>query len=275
MYLTGKLPLVCRRFIHSPLLLITCLALSACSHDRYLFLERADLTDLKDELAEQRTQLNALQTQTDQQFDLLETRQQMRATEILDQLSEQRAVLARLAKASAESGNQLKAPMLPPPVPAQGSGRYQGKLIVGEVESFYLAIPGVIYEARIDSGATTSSLHATNIQRFERDSEPWVRFDIIDPNSDTPITLERALVRNVRILQSGTEDAERRAVVELPFVIGDHRQLAEFTLTDRTHLAYPVLIGRNILRDLMLIDVGREHLTQLPDELRTTGESES
>jgi len=66
-------------------------------------------------------------------------------------------------------------------------------------------------------------------------------------------------------------------VVELQFAIGDHQQVAEFTLADRTNLTYEVLIGRNVLRDVMLIDVGKEFATELPEsylEQAANGEEE-
>ncbi|HBF94298.1 MAG TPA: ATP-dependent zinc protease, partial [Marinobacter adhaerens] len=69
--------------------------------------------------------------------------------------------------------------------------------------------------------------------------------------------------------------AERRVVVELQFFIGDHRQVAEFTLADRTNLTYEVLIGRNILRDVMLVDVGKEYATELPESIRKSNGNES
>lgn len=221
---------------------------TACSHDRYLFLQRADLAQLNARLLEQQDQLAALNTLNQQQLDRLD-RQQHQLRQLIEQPS------------AAPPRRQ------PPTIQAEPPGRFQGKLVVGEVEPFYLLEPGLVYRARIDSGATTSSLHASRIQRFERDGEDWVRFDILDPQSNQPITLERPLSRHARIMQAGREEAERRAVVELPFMIGDQRQRAEFTLSDRSHLTYPVLIGRNVLRDLMLIDVGREHVTRLPDPL--------
>jgi hypothetical protein len=151
------------------------------------------------------------------------------------------------------------------------SDRVKGKLVVGEVEKTFLVGPNLIYDARIDSGAETSSMDARNVQRFERDGQEWVRFDIPVPGKDDTFeSLEREVARNVRIIQANEEDHERRAVVELQFRIGDHEQKAEFTLTDRGHLTYSLLIGRNILRDVMLIDVGREYGTELPRSIRTS-----
>ncbi|SFR77108.1 Uncharacterized conserved protein [Marinobacter daqiaonensis] len=146
------------------------------------------------------------------------------------------------------------------------SDRVKGKLVVGEVEKAFLIGPNIVYDARIDSGAETSSMDARDVRRFERDGKEWVRFEIPVPGSETEqtVTLERQVVRNVRIIQANQEDYERRAVVELQFRIGDHQQKAEFTLSDRDHLTYSLLIGRNILRDVMLIDVGKEFSTELP-----------
>ncbi len=244
------------------------LLLSACAQDRYFFMERADLNPLQQQLAEQQVEITALKEQNQAQFDLLETRQQLRQNDLSAELRAQRTLLEKHQQAPLEHRSSIT------PQQPQSHGRYQGKLVVGELEKVYLPVPGLIYEARIDSGAQTSSLHATNIERFERDGERWVRFDIEDPKSKEPLTLERKLSRNVRIVQASAEDTERRPVIELPFMIGDHRQTAEFTLSDREHLNYPLLIGRNVLRDVMLVDVGRENATELPEGLDLAGDSD-
>ncbi|MDY6840436.1 MAG: RimK/LysX family protein [Pseudomonadota bacterium] len=153
--------------------------------------------------------------------------------------------------------------------------RLKGKVIVGEVENFYLAEPGLIYKARIDSGAETSSIDARNITRFERDGSNWVRFDVPVPGDDTFVTLEKEISRRVRVIQASSEEAEHRVVVELQFFMGDHQQVAEFTLADRTNLTYQVLVGRNILRDVMLVDVGKEYATELPESIRNSNGNES
>ncbi|MDN6320662.1 MAG: RimK/LysX family protein [Marinobacter sp.] len=171
-----------------------------------------------------------------------------------------------------------------PPIPAQKAcpvpeikegraDRLNGKVVIGEVEDFYLAGPGLIYKARIDSGAETSSIDARNVTRFERDGSNWVRFDVPVPDSEEFTTLEKEISRRVKVIQASTNEAERRVVVELQFTIGDHQQVAEFTLADRSNLTYQVLIGRNVLRDVMLIDVGKEHATELPESIRINNDN--
>src|SRR5690554_5117364 len=135
------------------------------------------------------------------------------------------------------------------------------KKIVGSRERVLLTDFDIVHEARIDTGATTSSLDARDVEIFERDGEQWVRFKIVDPNNDELLELERKRVRRVLITQANTEDPERRPVIEMRITLGEITQVAEFTLSNRSHLEFPVLIGRNVLRDLMLVDVGQHHLS--------------
>ena len=238
--------------------------LSGCAADHYFMVPKQDLEALNTSVINQGDHVLRLENRTDENFQALTRLNEESTKSILDAISE-----------------QVEKPTCPP-VPKQQScaaagqsgsdrdgraDRLKGKVIVGELEKFYLAGPGLIYDARIDSGAETSSLDARNITRFERDGNNWVRFDVPVPESDDLVTLEREISRRVRIIQSSTDESERRVVVELQFMIGDHRQQAEFTLTNREHLSHTVLVGRNILRDVMLIDVGKEFATELPDSL--------
>ncbi|WP_406666697.1 ATP-dependent zinc protease [Gallaecimonas sp. GXIMD1310] len=139
------------------------------------------------------------------------------------------------------------------------------KLIVGALEKVRLHPSDVVLTARIDTGATSASLDARDIKPFERDGEDWVRFKVpTDDKGNHYMTVERKVLRWVRILQSVSEEGERRPVVEFRFDIGPISQRAEFNLSDRSHLEYPVLIGRNILRDVMVVDVGKEYSLKLP-----------
>ena len=136
----------------------------------------------------------------------------------------------------------------------------RGKMLVGRQELVWLEDFQLMLPARVDTGAETASLDARNIELFERNSEDWVRFEIVHPESGEAIPLERELVRKARIVQASTEEAERRPVISLGIVIGDVRQQAEFTLSNRSHLDYQVLIGRNVLSDVMIVDVSQTNI---------------
>lgn len=139
------------------------------------------------------------------------------------------------------------------------------KQIVGETEKVRLPELGFSMDARIDTGATTSSLGATNIRFFERDGEQWVRFNIRNPETEQTVQFEKLRVRKVKINQANSGTPETRPVVQLQLTLGSITQTAEFTLSDRNHLRYQALIGRNVLRDVMLVDVSRSMLAPLPE----------
>ncbi len=134
------------------------------------------------------------------------------------------------------------------------------KLLVGELEQVWLQNLQLLLPARIDTGAETASLDARNIELFERNSRRWVRFEILHPQTGEPLPLERKLRRMVVIMQSNSDQAERRPVIKMGITIGHISQTAEFTLSDRSHLDYQVLIGRNILMDVMVVDVSQKNI---------------
>ena len=137
------------------------------------------------------------------------------------------------------------------------------KMTVGAVETILISPPGIPVAARIDTGADSSSLTATDIVYFERDGDDWVRFGI---EVDSAIhTIEREVRRHVRVVQQSDVTGTRRPVVVLRVQIGELFGSFEFNLSDRRHLKHPVILGRNFLMDTMLVDVSREFVQPLPD----------
>lgn len=118
--------------------------------------------------------------------------------------------------------------------------------------------------ARIDTGAETSSLDATNIEVFERlfgsNTERWVRFTVKDPVNKEMVEIESKLVRTAKIKRHGTE-SERRHIVKLWTQLGKVDKYIEFSLTDRSNFKYPILIGRNFLSGEFVVDVSKKNIT--------------
>ena len=142
------------------------------------------------------------------------------------------------------------------PAPSESSD----KMRVGALETIWLPDLDLALMARIDTGAKTSSIDASNINLFERDGKRWVRFEILDPIAGGLVSLERRLERTVGIVNSGKQASKRRPVVKLSVLIGDLEQIAEFSLSSGSHKGYQALIGRSILKDVMIVDVSRNNI---------------
>ncbi len=137
------------------------------------------------------------------------------------------------------------------------------KMVVGSVERIRITPPGIDIIARIDTGADSNSLSAKNLVFLERDSKDWVRFDL--PIADATHTLERRVIRFVRVFQQSDIEGTRRPVVLIRVRLGRISRNFEFNLSDRTHLQHPVILGRNLLTDLIVVDVAQEFVQPLPD----------
>lgn len=129
----------------------------------------------------------------------------------------------------------------------------------------YIRIDGVEekLKAKLDTGARTSSIHAEDIELFERDGKKWVRFIVTDPSVKKPARtrIEAPFVRIAKIKEPGGESVARE-VVRLSFEIGERKLRGEFTLNNRSNMLAPVLIGRTMIKDLGWVDPSRAHLAE-------------
>jgi hypothetical protein len=136
--------------------------------------------------------------------------------------------------------------------------------IIGERE-WALVEPGdIVLEARIDTGAETSSIHAENIQLIEKDGKRWVRFNLSNPQTGDAIPLERRLHRRILVKQKADSASDRRYVVRMWLTLGDTRTWVDVSLSDRDDFDFPLLIGRNMLMDNFSVDVSSHHTLPKP-----------
>ncbi len=150
----------------------------------------------------------------------------------------------------------------PPAEVQEISAPSDDRILLGARERILFDISDVAYVARVDTGAEVSSLHADDIQLFERDGDTWVRFSVNHEslNESSARVFEAPLKRTARIRQANAEEAQDRYVVELWARLGRIYQKTEFTLTDRNSLDNTVLIGRDFFMDIALVDVSHEFL---------------
>ena len=128
----------------------------------------------------------------------------------------------------------------------------------GWVEKAVLYPQGVVFHAKLDTGAKTSSLHASDPEFIFHDDKEWVRLSVTNRNIET-VMIEAPVVRDVKIKRH-FGDSQSRKVVLLDLCIGNVRKTEEVNLVDRSGLNYQLLIGRNFLKNDFLIDAGSTYL---------------
>ncbi|PPK60794.1 hypothetical protein B0F89_11644 [Malaciobacter marinus] len=133
-------------------------------------------------------------------------------------------------------------------------------IVIGTAEKVYIPSSDILLKAKIDTGATTTSIHALNIKEFERDGNKWIKFDLQDKDGNL-INKNLPLHRIVKIKRHGTKN-QKRYVVQMKINLANISQLVEVSLTNRSKFTYPVLIGKNYLNGLFLVDVSKKYITK-------------
>ncbi|WP_390623819.1 retropepsin-like aspartic peptidase RloA3 [Pseudomonas tumuqii] len=138
--------------------------------------------------------------------------------------------------------------------------------VLGWVEEGLILPENLAVKFKLDTGALTSSMHAEDIERFKKDGEDWVRFNIeledIATNKQVNAQFERQVERAIKVRGAG--GAERRPVVLMKVCLGNQVYEEQFSLNDRDRMNYPVLVGRRTLEKVGLVDSNKT-FTAKPD----------
>ncbi len=144
------------------------------------------------------------------------------------------------------------------------SGTPTEKIMIGEAEYIGIPLIGAVFKARIDTGATTTSIFATDVEEFERDGKSWVRFIVRNDDSGDTFPLEARVARVVEIKKRGQEGFTRRPAVAMDLVMGEMTKQVKVNLADRTGFEFPLLIGRDFLSGLAVVDVTLSYTQETP-----------
>ena len=127
-----------------------------------------------------------------------------------------------------------------------------------------LACPTPI-KAKIDTGAATSAMHASKLERFEVDGHPWVRFTVRPHQRRTGEAMRvEAPVIDERRVRSSNGKSELRPVIETEISLGEQVWNVEFTLTRRNAMGFRILLGRRALRRRAVVDVSSSYRLGVP-----------
>lgn len=122
-----------------------------------------------------------------------------------------------------------------------------------------LQIPAI--KARIDSGAKTSSIQATNIKRVIRQGVPYVDFEVnpIQDNRSVSVFCSAKII-DTRIIKSSSGTTQKRYVIKTPLTIMGQTFEIELTLANRDSMDYRMLLGREAMNGRFLVDPSKHFL---------------
>ena len=129
--------------------------------------------------------------------------------------------------------------------------------IIGEVEPIYFLPMKSPFLARIDTGATTSSLDCRDVEYFERDGERWVSFRLKNRKTGEEHVFEKKVERSFKVRRAGED--ERRKAVKMDVKMGKEVFSAVFSIADRDGFDYQGLVGRNILTGRFIVDTSTSY----------------
>lgn len=113
-------------------------------------------------------------------------------------------------------------------------------------------------KAKIDTGATTSALHATHIKEFDYKGDRYVKFRLYNLKSYKMI---KKPIVGYKTIKNSFGKKQLRPLISISIKIGNNIIDTTITLTTRARMTYPLLIGRSTLDNNYRINPKKSFLT--------------
>ncbi len=145
---------------------------------------------------------------------------------------------------------------------------YKHSQVVGYIEKVKMPHIDVVFNAKMDTGADTSSMNAEIIDlkrnRETEDGKGYVIFTLDTEGSRKTNHIKRPLARMVRIKMRGEAGGyQRRPVIDMEFCIAGVLVHEEVNLSNRENFKYDLLVGRNTLAKAgLLIDSNKKYTSK-------------
>jgi hypothetical protein len=118
--------------------------------------------------------------------------------------------------------------------------------------------------AKLDTGARSAALHAENMTVYVKNNQHRIRFDVPSGGGSRRVKrCDLALADPRRVKNTGGR-SELRHVIETQIRLGKSVWVTHITLTDRTDMGVPMLLGRTTIKNRFLIHPGRSFMLTRP-----------
>ena len=115
-------------------------------------------------------------------------------------------------------------------------------------------------DAKVDTGADSNSLHCDDIFI---DDENFVHFTLLDEIHPAYHGKKIKMpLYKLKKVKSSNGSVQLRASIKVDMLFFGRKYKTVISLTDRSDMKYPMLIGRKFLSERFLVDVSLEYLTK-------------
>ncbi len=127
------------------------------------------------------------------------------------------------------------------------------KIIYGFIEKATLVEKDLTLSAKLDTGAKSASLNATNITEIEVDGKPFLRFTVPSKEGDIEFKCVHIGEVNIKVRAGEAQTTSllkksiQRPVVLMRIKLGMKERVIRVNLTNRKRFIYPLLLGREAI----------------------------
>jgi hypothetical protein len=128
-------------------------------------------------------------------------------------------------------------------------------------------------DAKVDTGADSNALHCDHIYI---DDDEFVHFTLLDEVHPSYHGKRMKMpLYKVKKVKSSNGQIQHRPSIKVKVKIFDKEYKSVISLTDRSDMNYPMLIGRKFLSGKFLVDVSQEYLTKQKCEIDKKNKKET
>lgn len=138
---------------------------------------------------------------------------------------------------------------------------FSNTIVIGESDKIdFIDFSLKNINARIDTGAKTSSLHCSYINIS--DDKKYVFFKLLDKRyKEFDDKIYKSKIVDFINVRSSNGISENRVVIETNIIVFDKIYKTKFSLRNREKMTYPVLLGREFLKNGFVVDIREKELS--------------
>lgn len=130
----------------------------------------------------------------------------------------------------------------------------------GYLERVRIGDNNILLKSKLDTGADTSSLGYQEIEYLQKDGADWVKVTVGNSKGESFTTLHKVI--RVAMVRRHRASSIKRPVILVSLCLGGIQRTAGMSLADRSEFSTPILIGRNFLSGVAVVDPSREYTTE-------------